>query len=213
MKTREDVHREVSRMLHDDSVRKPRVLQFFRDYFDYDLGGYICKDSKALADTGVSNRGTSHYRAMFDATASTDRLIELILHEDKDVLKQLLTTDKVVSVNSDRTYFGRKNTKKERAASVAAAKKAEAEAFAQETVVLENRRKGTGGVRRLPQIEPGRSHGRTPGTCHEKEGRYGCEEEARFRRQEEASRCQSQCCSGESKGRTHLRTSQSAQFR
>ena len=70
-------------------------VQFFRDYFDYDLAGYICKDAKALAATGVSNRGTSHYTAMFDAAASTDRLIELILQEDKDVLKELLTTQRV----------------------------------------------------------------------------------------------------------------------
>ena len=66
MRTRDDVKREVSRMLADDSIRKPRVLRFFRDFFDYDLGGYICKDNAALARTGVSSRGTSHYRAMFD---------------------------------------------------------------------------------------------------------------------------------------------------
>ncbi|MCA9204374.1 MAG: DUF1592 domain-containing protein, partial [Planctomycetales bacterium] len=39
MRTREDVRREVQRMLADESIRKPRVLQFFRDYFDYDRGG------------------------------------------------------------------------------------------------------------------------------------------------------------------------------
>jgi hypothetical protein len=38
MRTREDVKREVSRMLEDDSFRKPRVLRFFRDFFDHDLG-------------------------------------------------------------------------------------------------------------------------------------------------------------------------------
>ena len=128
MRTRADVQREVQRMLADDSIRKPRVLRFFRDYFDYDLGGYICKDSNALASTGVSTRGASHYRAMFDATASTDRLIELILQEDKDVLRQLLTTDRVVATRTDNVYFGSKRTSEERAASVAAAKKAEAEA-------------------------------------------------------------------------------------
>lgn len=122
MRTRDDVKREVERILADDSNRKPRVLRFFRDYFDYDLGGYICKDSKALADTGASNRGQSHYRAMFDATASTDRLIELILQEDKDVLKQLLTTDKVVATKADEVYFGRQHSREEQAASVAAAK-------------------------------------------------------------------------------------------
>ncbi len=132
MRTRADVKREVERMLSDDTIRKPRILQFFRDYFDYDLGGYICKDSKALADTGVSNRGTSHYRAMFDATASTDRLIELILQEDKDVLEQLLTTDKVVATRADRVYFGRQRTPEERQASIASAKKAEQEAASKE---------------------------------------------------------------------------------
>lgn len=129
MRTRADVKREVERMLTDDGIRKPRILTFFRDYFDYDLGGYICKDSKALADTGVSNRGTAHYRAMFDATASTDRLIELILQEDQDVFKQLLTTDKVVATEADQVYFGRVRSKQERAASVVAAKEA---AIAQE---------------------------------------------------------------------------------
>lgn len=123
MRTRDDVRREVARMLADPAVRKPRVLQFFRDYFDYDLGGYICKDGKALAETGVGNRGNSHYRAMFDATASTDRLIELILAEDHDVLKQLLTTDKVVATKADNDYFGEQRTRDEARAAAAAAKK------------------------------------------------------------------------------------------
>lgn len=128
MKTRADVRREVERILADESIRKPRVLQFFRDYFDYDLGGYICKDARALADTGVSNRGNGHYRAMFDATASTDRLIELILSEDKDVLKELLTTQRVVATRGDNIYFGKQRTRKERAAAIAAGKKANEEA-------------------------------------------------------------------------------------
>ena len=145
MRTRPDVKREVERMLADDSIRKPRILRFFRDYFDYDSGGYICKDSKALADTGASTRGTSHYRAMFDATASTDRLIELILQEDKDVLKQLLTTDKVVATRTDNVYFGRKRTKEEIALSVAAAKKAADEQKKKEAAELEAWKKANPG--------------------------------------------------------------------
>jgi hypothetical protein len=127
MRTREDVKREVSRMLDDDSIRKPRVLRFFRDFFDYDLGGYICKDNAALGRTGVSSKGTSHYRAMFDATASSDRLIELILKKDEDVLKELLTTQQVVATGNDKTYFGKKNSKEERATATLVRKK-EAEA-------------------------------------------------------------------------------------
>jgi hypothetical protein len=123
MRTREDVKREVQRMLADDSVRKPRVLQFFRDYFDYDLGGYICKDTKALAETGVSTQGDAHYRAMFDAAASTDRLVEIILEEDKDVLRQLLTTNRVVATKADNVYFGERLSKEKSAAAGAVAKK------------------------------------------------------------------------------------------
>ena len=137
MRTRADVKREVERMLADDSIRKPRILRFFRDYFDYDLGGYICKDSKALAETGVPSRGQSHYLAMFDATASTDRLIELILQEDKEVFKQLLTTNKVVATEADNVYFGMERSREARAASVAAAKKAEAEAAKKEAAERE----------------------------------------------------------------------------
>lgn len=120
MRTREDVSREVTRMLADDSLRKPRILQFFRDFFDYDLAGYLCKDTKALAATGVSNRGVAHYRAMFDATASAERLIELVLQEDKNVLKELLTTRRVVATKTDNNYFGRKLTKEEQRLKAAA---------------------------------------------------------------------------------------------
>ncbi|NNE93330.1 MAG: DUF1588 domain-containing protein, partial [Verrucomicrobiales bacterium] len=126
MRTREDVEREITRMLEDDSIRKPRILRFFRDYFDHDLAGYICKDAAAQAKTGGLT-GNGHYRAMFDAAASTDRLIELILEEDKDVLKEMLTTQKVVTTGNGRIYYGRKHTKEERDAALAAKKKADAE--------------------------------------------------------------------------------------
>ncbi|MDA1045737.1 MAG: DUF1588 domain-containing protein [Verrucomicrobia bacterium] len=94
LKTRQDVKREVTRILNDDSIRKPRVLQFFREYFDYDRAGSICKDEKALTKSG-GHFGT-YYSAMNSMIANTDRLIELILHEDENVLKELLTTDRVV---------------------------------------------------------------------------------------------------------------------
>ncbi len=125
MRTRADVQREVERMFADESIRKPRLIQFFRDYFDYDLAGYICKDEKALANTGVKSRGDAHYLAMFNATASTDSLIELFLREDKDVLRQLLTTNKVVATKGDESYFGQRRSKQEIAAAVAAEKAAE----------------------------------------------------------------------------------------
>lgn len=112
MRTKEDVSREMTRMLKDDSIRKPRILRFFREFFDHDLGGYICKDTKALSETGAPG-GNAHYRAMFDATASTDRMIELVLQKDQEVLRELLTSRNIVATRADRAYYGRKRTREE----------------------------------------------------------------------------------------------------
>ncbi len=115
MRTREDVEREIVRMLEDDSIRKPRLLRFFREYFNHDIAGYICKDTRALASTGAPSRESAHFRAMFDGMASTDRLIEMILENDHDVLKELLTTEQVVATEADRIYFGRELQPEEKA--------------------------------------------------------------------------------------------------
>ncbi|MGE9271604.1 MAG: DUF1588 domain-containing protein, partial [Verrucomicrobiales bacterium] len=113
MRSRADVEREVTRMLENDRIRKPRVLRFFREYFDHDIAGYICKDTKALIDAGAPPGNLRYYRGMFEATASTDRVIELILEEDRDVLKQLLTTRKVAASKDEKIYFGRRRTQEE----------------------------------------------------------------------------------------------------
>jgi len=114
LKTREDARREVSRILADNSIRKPRVLQFFREYFDYDRAKTICKDTKALAAAGGSTRGTTHYRMLSNMTGHTDRLIELILDEDKNVLQELLTTNRVIVEPRDAAYFGEFTGRKKR---------------------------------------------------------------------------------------------------
>ncbi len=146
MRTREDVRREVERMLGDPAIRKPRILRFFREYFDYDQGGYICKDSKALNETGLVGNDQAHYRAMFDATASTDRLVEIVLAEDKDVLKRLLTTHQVIATNRDRVYFGTQRTTEEVRASVKAEKLRQAEADRLEAEELQARIEANPGV-------------------------------------------------------------------
>ncbi len=104
LSTRQDVAREVNRILNDESIRKPRVLQFFREYFDYDRAGRICKDSNALKLAGGDER--RYYETMFGMTAHTDRLVELIVQEDKQVLRELLTTDRVVySPGRDALFY------------------------------------------------------------------------------------------------------------
>ena len=106
MRTREDVQREVVRILADDSIRKPRILRFFREYFDYDLAPYVCKDGEEAKMSGVMADKNYYYR-MVSTVANTDRLVELILEEDQDVFRQLLTTDKIVAdPRNDRILFG-----------------------------------------------------------------------------------------------------------
>ncbi|MCP4773993.1 MAG: DUF1588 domain-containing protein [Planctomycetaceae bacterium] len=106
MKTKKDVAREVSRILADPSIRKPRVLQFFREFFDYDRAGSICKDTPALTAAGGDSKGTNHYTTMHGMASHTDRLVEMVLAEDKDVLAELLTTNRVViSPGTDVRYF------------------------------------------------------------------------------------------------------------
>ena len=74
---------------------------------------------------------------MFDATASTDRLIELVLQKDRDVLKELLTTRQVVATGADKSYFGKKNNKLERDEALRALKKAEEERLQKEKDAVE----------------------------------------------------------------------------
>lgn len=61
-----------------------RVLRFFQEYFGYEAATDVFKDG---------SRHPGHKPRPSDLIKDTDMLIMHILHEDKDVLKQLLTTD------------------------------------------------------------------------------------------------------------------------
>lgn len=107
LKTRADVRREVTRILNDDSIRKPAIQRFFREYFDYDLAGKVDKDDNLLIKAGGLDKSKSHRFAMVKMATNTDRLVELIVKEDKNVLYELLTTNRAVLPASrrDEGYF------------------------------------------------------------------------------------------------------------
>ena len=107
LKTREDVKQEVTRILADDSIRKPAVLRFFREYFDYGLAGKIDKDDTLLIKAGGLSKSKSHRFLMVKMATNTDRLVELILEEDKHVLYELLTTNRAILPEGARNeaYF------------------------------------------------------------------------------------------------------------
>jgi mono/diheme cytochrome c family protein len=82
LKTKEDVHREVRRILDDKSIAKPRVNRFFEEYFEYPAVLDVFKDF---------SRGGWRPEVLLN---DTRLLVQHILDEDKDVFRQLLTTNK-----------------------------------------------------------------------------------------------------------------------
>jgi hypothetical protein len=96
LKSRADVLREVTRIMDDGSIRKPRILRFFQEYFDYHRAPSICKDTKSLKAVGVQTEGNPYNLQMNYLVSETDRLIEYILEADRKVLHELLTTNECV---------------------------------------------------------------------------------------------------------------------
>lgn len=96
LKTRADVLREVTRIMDDDSIRKPRILRFFQEYFDYHRAPSVCKDTKSLKAVQVHDTGSQYNLKMNYLVSETDRLIEYVLAADRNVLHELLTTNECV---------------------------------------------------------------------------------------------------------------------
>jgi hypothetical protein len=108
LKTREDVEREVTRLLNDDQFQKPKILQFFREYFDYDHAFDVLKDVKSLIEAGETvdqEQQLVFKQAMVTTVHNTDRLIELVLSEDEQVLRELLTTRRAYISARDWKYW------------------------------------------------------------------------------------------------------------
>lgn len=81
--TREGVAAAAKRLLDDAKTPKPRIMRFFREYFGYDKAREVFQEDKANPDHDA--------RALVE---DTDKLIEYILEQDKNVLRELLTTNK-----------------------------------------------------------------------------------------------------------------------
>jgi len=92
--TREDVRKQVVRMLGDHSIDKPRLLRFFQEFFGYSHAHKIFKDAKRSG--GFSYYG-ENYPDMYERDA--DFFVINILEEDKDVFEKLLTSDEYYILN------------------------------------------------------------------------------------------------------------------
>ncbi len=87
--SREAVATHVQRLLDDDKYAKPRLLGFFREYFGYDNATEVFKNKP----DDVIHRPEVY-------VGDTDKLVLHLLANDKDVLRELLTTRKSF-VNAD----------------------------------------------------------------------------------------------------------------
>ncbi len=106
LETREDVEAAVRHMLaqkqrnprpnHNRDLRtvtNPRVLQFFREFFGYHKASEVFKETDNFKGREGFQQFNNHTatRLMYD----TDALVLHVLEQDRDVLNELLTTEKV----------------------------------------------------------------------------------------------------------------------
>jgi hypothetical protein len=86
--TKEDVKREVARLLNDDRIEKPRIMRFFHEFFGYDRAPQVFKDDARFF------KGYTFFKVASLYVSDADALVRHIVKNDKDVLKELLTTDR-----------------------------------------------------------------------------------------------------------------------
>jgi len=89
--TRAEVRAQVERILQDPAIRKTRVLRFFREYFGYHLAPGVFKDEATLKKHGLLLR---HSWSPEFFVSDADRLVLDVLANDRDVLRELLTTSR-----------------------------------------------------------------------------------------------------------------------
>lgn len=94
LKTKDDVHEQVSRMLADESIDKPRILRFFQEFFNYNQAHKIFKDE---GRSGGFRYYSENYPRMYERDA--DFFVMNILDKDKDVFRQLLLSDEYFILN------------------------------------------------------------------------------------------------------------------
>jgi hypothetical protein len=111
LQSREDYHREVTRLLNDPSYYRgevdsslnsgqyrsvqsshPRILRFFRDFFGYPGASKVFKDGKrSFGKYANPDRGTMGTPGWLIVEA--DRIVALHVDKDRDVFEKLLTFD------------------------------------------------------------------------------------------------------------------------
>jgi len=88
LSAREEVGAQVARLLGDPKIAKPRILKFFQEYFGYPAAVEVFKDAPAVKAAGLK-----HYTWVpLFFVSDTNKLIQSVLEQDRNVLRELLTT-------------------------------------------------------------------------------------------------------------------------
>ena len=99
LSTVDEVRRQVERILADETITKPRVLRFFRDYFGYESAPDVFKDERTQQAHGIAAWAPTFF------VTDADRLVGWVLARDRDVLRELLTTNKTFALTFDPRRF------------------------------------------------------------------------------------------------------------
>lgn len=83
------VAKQVRRLLDDPKTDRARILRFFREYFGYEKAKEVFKEANG-GGAALDHPGHEPRTLVED----TDQLVRYILEKDRDVLKELLTTNK-----------------------------------------------------------------------------------------------------------------------
>jgi hypothetical protein len=87
LQSRQDVRREVVRLLNDDATDKPRILRFFHEFFGYHHAPEVFKDDNRFYNGFTFFQIARHY------VEDTDTLVLHILNKDENVFQELLSTE------------------------------------------------------------------------------------------------------------------------
>lgn len=99
LKTVAEVRQQVERILADSKIEKLQVVRFFRDYFGYETGPDVFKDEPTLRANGIGLWAPKFF------VTDANRLVRWVLERDRDVLKELLTTNKTFALTFDPRHF------------------------------------------------------------------------------------------------------------
>lgn len=130
LKSREDFHREVTRLLDDKTyyfggidpksntghvtshtVSHPRIIRFFREFFGYPNAVKVFKDTeRSLGVYQNADRGTLGTAGFLVDEA--DKVVAWCVEKDQNVFENLLTTDKYFVMHNANNAKGEETIKK-----------------------------------------------------------------------------------------------------